>query len=271
MFVLSTGEMTYLETGQTVKFKTMARQTGLIKLKGTLDNVNFYKSKDGNLARMKTSVDGTRIANDPAFVRTRENNSEFGSSAKSGKLVRSSLRPLMQIASDGGVTARMTKVMTLIKNFDTQSSRGGRTVAGGIANAAAKELLKGFNFNNRSALGSVFFKPYTVDVNTGAITITDLIPINDLDFPQGATHVSLKCAWTKVDFVTGVTNTQISPESNLPLDSTSSDVTLTPPQAPTGQGTNIFVLCLEFFQEVNAAQYSLKNGAFNVLSIVEVS
>jgi hypothetical protein len=40
----------------------MARQSGLIKLKGTLDNVNFYKTKDGNLARMKTSVDATRIA-----------------------------------------------------------------------------------------------------------------------------------------------------------------------------------------------------------------
>ncbi len=249
----------------------MARQTGLIKLKGTLDNVSFYKTKDGNLARMKTSVDAKRIATDPAFVRTRENNTEFGSSAKSGKLVRSSLRPLMQGTSDAKVTARMTKVMTLVKDFDTQGSRGGRTVAGGIANPAAKELLKGFNFNNRSALGSVFFKPFAVDVNTGAITINDLIPINDINYPQGATHVTLKCAWTKVDFATGVTDTQISPESNLPLDSTSSDVTLTPPQAPAGTGINIFVLCLEFFQEVNAGQYSLKNGAFNVLSIVEVS
>ncbi|AEA42569.1 hypothetical protein [Fluviicola taffensis] len=249
----------------------MARQTGLIKLKGTLDNVNFYKSKDGNLARMKTSVDGKRIASDPAFVRTRENNKEFGTSAIAGKLLRTALRPLMQSASDGGVTARMTKVMTMVKNFDTQGSRGGRNVAAGIVNPAAKELLKGFNFNERSAIGSVFFKPFQVDTNTGAITITDLIPINDVAFPQGATHVSLKCAWTKVDFVTGVSNTQISPESNLPIDSTSADVTLTPPQAPTGQGTDIFVLCLEFFQEVNATQYSLKNGAFNVLSIVEVN
>lgn len=46
----------------------MARQNGLIKIKGTLDNVSFYKTKDGDLARMKTSVDGKRIANDPAFV-----------------------------------------------------------------------------------------------------------------------------------------------------------------------------------------------------------
>ncbi len=74
----------------------MARQSGLIKLKGTLDNVSFYKTKDGDLARMKTSVDGDRIANDPAFIRTRENNSEFGSSARSGKLTRDNLRPILE-------------------------------------------------------------------------------------------------------------------------------------------------------------------------------
>jgi len=41
----------------------MARQTGLLKIKGTLDNVTFYKSKDGDIAKMKTSVDAARIAN----------------------------------------------------------------------------------------------------------------------------------------------------------------------------------------------------------------
>jgi hypothetical protein len=61
----------------------MARQSCLIKIKGTLDNVNFYKTKDGDLAKMKTSLDGDRIANDPTFIRTLEKNSEFGSSARS--------------------------------------------------------------------------------------------------------------------------------------------------------------------------------------------
>lgn len=89
MYVLSTGEMASLKTGQVIKkkkHKAMVRQTGLIKLKGTLDDVNFYKTKDGNLVRMKTSVDAKRIANDPAFERSRENGKEFGSSAASGIL-----------------------------------------------------------------------------------------------------------------------------------------------------------------------------------------
>ena len=92
----------------------MARQTGLIKIKGTLDNVNFYKTKDGDLARMKTSVDGTRIANDPAFERTRENNQEFGNAAQAGKLMRDALRPIALNATDGRMVSRLTQLMAQI-------------------------------------------------------------------------------------------------------------------------------------------------------------
>ncbi|MBO9154430.1 hypothetical protein ACFOTA_19610 [Chitinophaga sp. GCM10012297] len=56
----------------------MARQTGLIKLKGSIGNVTFYTTVAGDLARQKGGVDAERIATDPAFQRTRENGSEFG-------------------------------------------------------------------------------------------------------------------------------------------------------------------------------------------------
>jgi hypothetical protein len=101
----------------------MAKQNGIIKLKGTLDNVTFYKTKDGDLAKMKTSVDKDRIANDPAYQRTRENGAEFGSSATSGKLTRNSLRPIALNASDSRTVARMTKLMTQVKNLDATSVR----------------------------------------------------------------------------------------------------------------------------------------------------
>ncbi|KAI9549274.1 hypothetical protein GHT06_007215 [Daphnia sinensis] len=110
----------------------MARQSGLIKLKGTLDNVNFYKTKDGNLARMKTSVDAKRIATDPAFERTRENGKEFEVLQVLWKLLRDAVRPLAMNASDSRVVARLTKLMTAIKNLDTVNDRGNRVVAEGI-------------------------------------------------------------------------------------------------------------------------------------------
>lgn len=64
----------------------MARQKGIIKLKGTIGDITFYKTQDGHLAREKGGIDASRIKSDPAFQRTRENGSEFG---RAGKIVAS--------------------------------------------------------------------------------------------------------------------------------------------------------------------------------------
>jgi hypothetical protein len=249
----------------------MARQSGLIKLKGTLDNVNFYKTKDGNLARMKTSVDAKRIANDPAFERTRENGREFGSSAGSGKLVRDAARPMAFNAADGRVAARMTKVMTDIKNLDSVSPRGSRKVAIGITNPAGLAAMKGFDFNKSALLGAILYKPYTVDTASGEIVIANLVPQLDIAWPQGATHIQLSAGYAGVDFSTSEKDLQVSNEVNLPLDTTASTVTLTPAGAPAVASTKLFLLKIEFFQEVNGVQYTLKNGAYNALKVVEVA
>ncbi len=38
----------------------MAKQTGIIKLKGTIGGISFYKTSDGHLAREKGGVDANR-------------------------------------------------------------------------------------------------------------------------------------------------------------------------------------------------------------------
>jgi hypothetical protein len=69
----------------------------------------------------------------------------------------------------------------------------------------------------------------------------------------------------------GLKEIEYSPVNNFPIDATSNMVKLTPAAAPTGTGTDIYLLMLEFFQEMNGVQYSLKNGSYNVLSVVEVN
>lgn len=248
----------------------MAKQKGIIKLDGTIGGITFYKSQDGYLAKEKSGVDGDRIKKDPAFERTRENGAEFGSSASSGKLLRDSIRTMMQNASDGRVTSRLTRLMTQIKNLDATSARGARTVGTGIAAPEAKALLKGFNFNDKAILGSILFNSYVVDAGTGIITLDALVPINEVSVVPGATHITLRGAWANIDFATGETDVQETNAVNLPIDATSTNVVLTPAAAAVGAGTNVFLLMIEFFQEVNGNQYTLKNGAFNALSVVEV-
>ena len=69
-----------------LKHSIMAQQKSILKLKGTIGGITFYKSKDGYLAREKGGVDASRIANDPGFARTRENGAEFANAAS---LIRS--------------------------------------------------------------------------------------------------------------------------------------------------------------------------------------
>ena len=249
----------------------MARQRGIIKLTGKIGDLSFYKSKDGFLVREKGGVDGDRIKNDPAFVRTRENGQEFGLAARSGKLVRDAFRPMMMRASDKRVTARLTRVMSSIRKLDTTSARGERSVAVAIQNQAAKDMLKGFNFNNRSMLNAILYRPFSVDTANGEITIVDLNPMNHIVSPANATHIAFTAAWGKVDFAEGTFNVEASNAVNLALDNTQSTVTLTPSGAPAGSGTDVFLLLVEFFQEVNGTQYSLNDGGFNALNIVEVA
>lgn len=248
----------------------MAKLKGIIKLEGTLDNLTFYKGKEGYLVKTKSGVSKERIQNDPAFERTRENGSEFGSSASSGKLLRTSVRNLMIKAKDNRVSSRVTQVMTQIKNFDTTSIRGERNVANGLATSEGKNALIGFDFNNRAILSAVLFAPFTVDGATGEISIPNLTPTNDISYPSGATHVSFTSAFLKVDFATGTNSITYSPTINVAIDSNPVTQTMTPSGVPAGGGNSIYLLLIEFFQEINGVQYPLKNGAYNVLNIVDL-
>ncbi len=249
----------------------MAKKSGLIKLNGTLGGITFYKLQDGHLAREKGGVEASRIANDPNFQRTRENGAEFGSSASAGKLLRNTVRNLMMNASDNRVTSRLTQVMTQIKNYDGTSVRGERNVGVGIADPLAMATIKGFDFNDKATLGSVLFAPYTVTVADGKIDFPAFTPVNDIFYPSGATHISLKSAFAIVDFANDTSAIEYSPVTNLAIDGTNTPFTLAPVAVPTGSGTKLYFLSIEYFQEINGVQYSLRNGSYNVLNIVEVA
>jgi hypothetical protein len=130
--------------------------------------------------------------------------------------------------------------------------------------------LKGFDFNKEALMGSIMYKPFTVDTATGEIVITDLIPQNDVIWPQGATHIQLTAGFAGIDFETGEKDLQLSAPVNLPIDPTQTTVTLTPAAVPAVATTKLFLLKIEFFQEINGSQYTLKNGLYNALRIVEV-
>ena len=177
----------------------MAKQASIIKLKGTIGGITFYKSQDGYLAREKVGVDGDRIANDAAFQRTRENGSEFGRAGSAGKILRTSLRALLQNARDSRMVSRLTQRMVGVIQADVTNTRGQRNVIDGEA-----ELLEGFEFNIKGKLGTTLYAPYTVTIDRAAgtlvIDIPSFIPLNMIASPGGATHFKVITTGAEVDF-----------------------------------------------------------------------
>ena len=248
----------------------MAKQISLLKVNGTLEDLTFYKSQDGLLVRTKGGVSKQRIQNDPAFARTRENGAEFGHSASSGRMLRVAAGQLVFKVKDKRLSSRLVKIMSDLKNLDSNSKRGERKVAKGLQTPEGKLLLKGFDFNSKASMLSVFYGTTTLDTATGALTVESFVPETQLRTPEGTTHFSMQNAFLNLDFDTGISSITYSLEEIFAYDATPVSTVLTPSAVPVGSGTQLYLLLLEFYQEVNGIQYSLNNGSYNVLQIVDV-
>lgn len=240
-------------------------------MEGTIGNVTFYKSKAGYLVREKGGVDGKRIASDPAFERTRENGSEFGRAGKASRLLRAAFRALLLSTKDSYMTSRLTGEMVKVIRADATNTRGQRNVIDGEA-----ELLQNFEFNSDGRLGSTFYAPYTATIDRAAgnvkVDIPAFVPVNMVAAPAGATHFKIVSAAAEVDFE-GETFVNASAESKeLPINAAATAALSLATKVTAASKKPIFlVLGVEFYQQVNGALYSLKNGAYNALAMVKVS
>ncbi|SHM94427.1 hypothetical protein [Flavobacterium xinjiangense] len=249
----------------------MARQKGIIKLKGTIGDITFYKTKDGHLAREKGGVDASRIASDPAFQRTRENGSEFGRAGKAGKTLRTALRTLLLNSADSRMVSRLTQSMIKVIQADLTNERGLRNVIDGEA-----ELLVGFEFNIGGKLGTTLFVPFVGEIDrvSGSITVDfdSFIPANMIAAPGGTTHFKIISAGAEIDFEAEVFVTATSETGILPWDMTPTSAISHANAVTPGSTKPLFLaLGVEFYQEVNGRMYPLKNGSYNPLALVQVS
>lgn len=248
----------------------MARQTGIIKLKGTIGGISFYKTSDGHLAREKGGVDASRIANDPAFQRTRENGSEFGRAGKGGKVLRNAIRILLQNAKDKRVVSRLTKDLLAIIKTDTTNDRGLRTLTEGDFNQ-----LLGFEFNLNGKLGTTLFTPFVnaFDRVSGDATL-DIAPFSPtlrIAAPTGTTHFKVVMGAAELDFENEASVFENDETAILPYSSAdTAAIALTASLTANSTVDVVQVLGIEFYQEVNGQMYELKNGAYNALSVVTI-
>lgn len=248
----------------------MAKQLDLYKLKGTIGDLTFYKTKDGYMVRSRGGVAKERIATDPKFQRTRENGAEFGRAGATGKIIRTAFKNILKQAADGRVVSRLvTSVMDVMKT-DTVSARGLRQIIHGDMG-----LLQGFNFNVNAVLESVFTGAYHITVNRTAgnalLAVPAYIPDKDVKFPVAATHCKLVASGGVINFETGAVAISDLEGDENPLNNVPASETNFTFPFPANSTLPIFIVMgIEFYQELNGSLYLLKNGGYNGVGVVKV-
>lgn len=263
----------------------MSKQKGLIKLVGTIGGVTFYNSDGEYLARMAGGPTKERIQNDPNFVRTRENNREFGGAAKVGKAFRTALSGVLQTMAGRRLTGQLTKLFKSI-NLKGIGVRGKRP----FTLTANKNMISGLDMDKKLSLTTIFSAPFTVAITADRAKVTFSIPAfvpgNLIDAPSGATHFKI------VSAVGLVSNYQFNDETSnyepeVPeedalgvvvgstvrsLDSNSNAISLavTVPNGIVPDDAVSVIACLgiEFYQSVGGVDYILAQG--NTMKVTNV-
>lgn len=258
----------------------MARQKGILKYDGNLGGISHYQMKgvQGHLAKVANGPSKSQIANDPAFKRTRENNVEFGASAKTGKSMRVGLASVIKNFSDPQVTGRITKIFKAI-NIEGNGARGKRN----IDLSLHRELLDDFEFDKNISFASVFNAPWalteTVARDESSLDIPAFNPLDNISAPAGATHFRILNGLATVSDVrfnnsskvfeivepTLDTLNNVAFSAYLPLETpiaTTTSIVSTIPGTPTmtADVSIVNVIGIEFYQQVGVDFYLFASG-----------
>ncbi|MFP5041646.1 hypothetical protein [Parasediminibacterium sp. JCM 36343] len=265
----------------------MSKQSGLIKLEGTIGGIAFYQSNGEHLARIANGPSKERIATDASFVRTRENNTEFGGSASMGKAFRLAFASVVQTSADKLLASRLTAIFRDICNKDTTGVRGQRSI---LLSANPNNLVN-FDFDPSISLTAIFNAPYTnthvVARNDATISVPSFVPSTFIQAPAGATHFKLIHALGVVsDYTYDTTLKSYEPASatlntigavvssaTTALGSTATtaftlDATLPGTPTMTTNANVVQALGIQFYQRVGTVDYLLAQGnAFKVIKV----
>lgn len=230
----------------------MARQKGIVRLKGTIYDLNFYERLGESLVRR--SGGGFHSESGNKYPLIRGNMDEMGSTSTTNARFRRAFLPLLTGYKDGTLHYRLQTLFLKIKNLDTDSARGDRRVAKGIATPYGQRLLKDFEFTTKRPVllnGQLAF-----DWNTYTLNLTDF-DIKDATIPKSADLMGLLLLAVRFDFETLRYVTESSPFLSLGRDFDNDGFSLQTAPLPDGPGLRMVFLRVAYYQEVNGEHYLL--------------
>lgn len=237
----------------------MAKQTGIIKLEGTLGDINFYTRKGKPVARKAGGgFNGEKIKNSPTMVRVRENNTEFGDCSKVKRCLKASLHPFLYQYKDVELHARMMQVLQQIKVCDTVSVRGKRQVGIGIGTPMGELLFRNFAFTPKRSVTETLMGSGFFDWDSFSYTVSQFA-VENVRFAKSATHLEFSLGVLRFDFATLDYKLFMGDPLLINRNYDADTFSLSLTNLPVGNGKQFAFVGLKFYQEVNGVLYLLQD------------
>ncbi len=237
----------------------MPKQTGDFPLIGSFGDFVFYKTKHGNLVRRKGNLNKERVNTEAAFEGSRKASSEFGRAAAASGLIRNAFKKHCPYAGDGETHARLSKLLGDIIRADEKHPKGERMIL-----AENIGSMKTFEWVKDHPLSRSFWVPCGGSLGAnGMLTISmpDLQPKRDLQWPIQATHAEIKVVGIAADFPNKKISSASASTGMLMKSSVSINKTLEC-LLPQGEGLILMAgIGVQFFEDKAGQMEALLEGA----------
>ena len=181
----------------------MAKVNAPFTITGTLDDLNFYDSADGNIVRMrgKSGVTKEQFAANPIFDRIRQQGSDFGLCSKKSKVFKLLVQPFYKHSQGTSLFGRCIQLLLAVLNADDQNETGSRHIEDGLKTETGLDFLVGFEGNTSRPLPAVLSKKIHFDWDMFELNLKTFDPLTDILWPETATQVSMQLAIANWDCI----------------------------------------------------------------------
>ncbi len=169
----------------------MAKVIGPIKLKGTIGDISFYKTSEGNIAREKgkTGITKKQFAENPIFDPIRSHAKEFGSCSLKSKFFRAMAKQFYDQAKETSFAGRVNCLLFEILEEDTTNEKGQRQLENGLKTEEGLELLPNFEANKTRPLKKVCKKEIKFNWDKLMLNMDTINPKKDIKWPKTEANI----------------------------------------------------------------------------------
>lgn len=249
----------------------MAKVISFIKLSGTIDDITFRKTAEGNIAGRKTGPSREKVLNDPNFDQTRRNAGEFKLAVRDAKLLRHSLDHALNGVKRTTLNAHVTGLLHAAALQDQEHDLGCRYAASGDLSK-----FEGFEFGQQLSLDVALPISITQHFNIASGSMKTEIPPfiarKRKGFPAAATHFRIVSAGAAINFEEGRFVNDIKKSPLFPLRKQTPNAICLDHALKCAPGdVAVQVLGIQFFTLVNGKEVLVKGGAVKILAAERVA